>query len=336
MKRKKLSIIIPVYNVEKYVPDTLESIISKRNELLKWIEIILIDDGSTDNSGNICDLCASKYSFVKVIHQKNQGLSGARNSALGIASGEWIVFVDSDDIVRTDYVSVLLDNIKHNKEADIIIFKFRMFNSGDNIENKINKVNDYSPKNISSLSKSTAMYYLTIDEIGNFAWNKMFKKELFNDIKFPVGRRYEDIAVMYKCFQLANRIYLYNDYLYFYRQRANSILHATKIKDRVNLYRDSLRARKAQLDFFKKYKYYDALKNANQYFMVESVHYIFWVNKAHTTKDKEYMIAQEFLSSYTPKLSDGKNMYLFVNAYKKFPKLIEKCIRILGLHSKNL
>lgn len=327
MERKKLSVIIPVYNVQKYIYGTLNSLDLNKSNLDDWLEIILVDDGSTDKSGAICDKYASKYSFIKVIHQKNQGLSAARNAALDIINGEWIVFIDSDDIVRVNYLSVLLDIIDHNKETDIIMFKYKMFDDNDVFENK---VDTYSQKNISAISKSTAMYYLTTERIGNYAWNKIFKRKLFNDIRFPVGKQYEDIAVMYKCFQLASDIYLYNDYLYFYRQRVNSILHVEKNSKKVGLYRDSIRARSKQLSFFRKYNYSRAFKNASHYFVGEAVRYIFWVNKSHMPKDKEYLVAQNFINSYTPKISEGKKIYLFVKLYNIFPSSIEKLIRIIN------
>lgn len=325
--KPKLSIIVPVYNVEKYLPYCIESIISNSFNLNSWLEIILVDDGSTDKSGDICDQYALKYSFINVIHQNNQGLSAARNTALDIANGEWVAFVDSDDIVRKNYLSVLLNNIKHNKEADIIIFKYKTFDNDNSLKN-----NEaiYSSKNISVLSKSTAMYYLTTETIGNYAWNKIFKKKMFDNIKFPVGKRYEDIAVMHKYFNLANSIYLYDDYLYYYRQRVNSILHVEKNSKKVGLYRDSIRARSKQLSFFRKYNYSRAFKNASHYFVGEAVRYIFWVNKSHMPKDKEYLVAQNFINSYTPKISEGKKIYLFVKLYNIFPSSIEKLIRIIN------
>lgn len=324
MKEKKLSIIIPVYNVEKYISVALNSIISNTDTLDKWLEIILIDDGSTDNSGKICDQYALKYPFIKVIHQKNQGQSVARNAALDIARGKWITFVDSDDIVRKDYLSILLSSIQNNIEADIIIFKFKMFNDDENIENKVNNVKTYSQKNISYLSKSEAMYYITTDEIGNYMWNKIFKRKLFDDVRFPIGRRFEDIAVLYKYFQLAKKICIYNDYLYFYRQRLNSTIHIKKSKKRINLLKESIRARSEQLDFFKKYKYSNALKNASHYLLVDEAYYIIWINEYGLTKDNVYIDAKKYVQSHSPRISEGKKLYLFIKLYSIFPKLTEK------------
>lgn len=325
MKKKKLSIIIPVYNVEDYISDSINSIILNERNLDNWLEIILVDDGSTDKSGSICDQYALRYSFIKVIHQKNQGQSVARNRALDIADGEWLTFVDSDDLVRKDYLSVVLSNIQNNKSSDIIIFKYKTFSNDEDITD-IQK--DYSPNNLSTLSKSQAMYYLTTNEIGNYMWNKVFKRNLFNKVRFPVGRRYEDIAVLYKYFQLANKICLYDDILYFYRQRTNSTIHIKTPLEKVDLLRDSIRARKEQLDFLKNYEYARAYKNAKHYYMTDEVMYIVWTNKYEFPKDKMYSNAQKFVSSYTPKINEGKKFYLFIKLYNVFPKLIEKYIKV--------
>ncbi len=330
MKDKKLSIIIPVYNVEKYISDSLNSIISVKKGLDDWLEIILVDDGSIDSSGSICDQYAEKYSFIKVIHQNNQGQSVARNIALNIASGEWITFVDSDDMVRSDYLTILLNNIQNNCQADIIMFKFNMFSDKDSIQKKVNETIPYTSEKISEISKSTAMYYLMDDEIGNYMWNKIFKRRLFNDIKFPAGRRFEDIAVLYKCFQLANKIFLYDDYLYFYRQHIGSTLHIKAPLERVDLLKESIQARKDQLNFFDKHKYVSAYNKAKSNYMTDEVFYIVWINKYGLPKDKIYSEAQKFIKSYKPKINEGKKFYFFIKIYSAFPKLVEKSIKLIN------
>lgn len=330
MKNKTLSIIIPVYNVEKYISDTVDSIILNKKAIDTWLEIILVDDGSTDRSGDICDEYAVRYSFIKVIHQKNQGQAVARNVALDVACGEWITFVDSDDLVRDDYLSILLSIIKNNKMADIIMYRFEIFQDINSIRNEINKLTTYSKKKIKSISKSEAMYYITTNEIGNFMWNKIFKNKLFDDVRLPAGRKYEDIAVLYKYFQLANRISLYDDSLYFYRQRSSSTVHAQTSNEKVDLLKDSIHARNEQLSFFKKYGYTRAYKNASHYFMMDAVLYVIWVNRSHAVKDSNYLEAQKFLKSYVPKISEGKKNYLFIKLYNIFPKLVERCISVIG------
>ncbi|ATO53392.1 hypothetical protein LA20531_07060 [Lactobacillus amylovorus DSM 20531] len=328
MKEKTLSIIVPVYNVEKYIFDSIDSIISNVDDLDSWLEIILVDDGSTDNSGNICNQYASKYSFIKVIHQKNQGQSVARNNALNFANGKWITFVDSDDVVRTDYLSILLSNIKNSEDADIIMFRYKMFNNDDDIRNEVNHTGTYSENKLIALSKSDAMYYITTEEIGNYMWNKIFRRKLFQNIKFPIGRRYEDIAVLYRYFQLAQKICLYNDCLYFYRQHPNSTIHVKDPQEKINLLKESIRARSEQLDFFKERKYTRAYKNASRYFLADEAFYVIWTNQYCKTKDEMYEEAKKYVRSHTPKISDGKKVYLFVKLYTLFPKLVEKCLQV--------
>ena len=329
MKEKCISIIIPVYNAEKYLSTLLNNIISNKEKLTDLVEIILVDDGSTDKSGSICDKYAFKYSFVKVIHQKNQGQSVARNVALDIACGKWITFVDSDDIVRINYLSLLLANIKNNKEADIIIFRYRSFSDENSDQEKINRAIKYSPKKVSILSKSAAMYYITTDEIGNYMWNKIFKRRLFDGIRFPVGRRFEDIAILYKCMQLAKKIYLYNDCLYFYRERLNSTTHVNGAKENVRLLKEAIISRSEQLEFFKRNNYYRAYKNASHAYVIHQIYYIIRVNNYRLPKDEMYGNAQNFIHTYTPKIKEGIKCYLFVKLYNMFPKLVEKSLQII-------
>ena len=160
-------------------------------------------------------------------------------------------------------------------------------------------------------------------------WNKIFKKELFNNIKIPVGKRFEDLAVLYKYFQLANEIYLYDDILYFYRQRENSSIHVTNAKEKIALLRESIDVRTEQLKFFKEFNYLRAYKSANHYFMMEEVFYIVGINRYNLKKDDLYLDAQKYLRSYMPRTDDGIKFYLFIKLYNKIPKLIERCLKII-------
>ena len=169
----KVSIIIPVYNAERYISKCLNSIISQNKNLNNLIEIVLIDDGSKDKSRVICDDYSRKYNFIKTIHEKNQGQAVARNKAIEIATGDWITFVDSDDLVVEGYLDVLLSLIKNNN-AEIIIFKFKLFSEDVEFSSSIHK---YNNKKVQTISKTEAMYSITTESIGNYMWNKLFKKD---------------------------------------------------------------------------------------------------------------------------------------------------------------
>lgn len=180
---QKISIIIPVYNVEKYIKKCLDSVI---NQTYKNIEIIVIDDGSTDKSSSICDEYAKKDKRIRVIHQENKGLSGARNTGLKYITGDYITFIDSDDYVEKDYVEYLY-NLIIEDDYDISACNFVKI-----YEKNIDKKNG---DNKYILNREQA-FSMMLDIENNFtttAWAKLYKKNLFKDIKFPENEIYEDI-----------------------------------------------------------------------------------------------------------------------------------------------
>lgn len=212
-----ISIIVPVYNVEKYINRCIETIIKQD---YKNIEILLIDDGSTDESGNICDEFEKKYSNIKVIHQKNQGLSKARNVGIKMSSGKYIGFVDSDDYIERDMYDVLHKNML-KYDADISVCDYIKIAENmksckkSNINSKTIIYDEMAPK---------MKELLTEENLNNYVWNKLYKRDLFDKNMFKEGAKFEDIDIMYKLFYEANRI-VYTDYAaYNYVQRDNSIM----------------------------------------------------------------------------------------------------------------
>lgn len=206
----KFSIIIPVYNVEKYLDRCILSCI---NQTYKDFEIILINDGSKDNSGGICDKYAKKDSRIKVIHQENAGVSTARNVGLKNTSGEYIIFVDSDDFVELNMLEKLNNILDHN-EADCIIY-----NLNNIIENKF----------IYGEEVTNNMIKLIITEIVNFPWNKVYKKNIIEkyniqfDKKIEIG---EDLLFSITYISKIKKIYLLNEKLYNYVIENNNSLTA--------------------------------------------------------------------------------------------------------------
>lgn len=215
-----ISVIVPVYNVEKYLEKCVNSIIKQS---YKNLEIILVDDGSTDNSGKICDEFALKDNRIKVIHKENGGLSSARNKALEIAKGEYIGFVDSDDYISEDMYETLYKVIKGN-EADISIVSFYEEYNG-----KIIGVRDTG--NLEVLTKLEAINELLIDtKIQSYAWNKLFKRELFSELEFPTGKNFEDIATTLLLFEKASKVVLLETPKYHYLRRDDSIVGVRNTK----------------------------------------------------------------------------------------------------------
>ena len=178
----KFSVIIPVFNSEKYIYKCLESVI---NQNLKDFECIIVDDGSSDNSGSICDEISKLDERLQVIHQKNKGVSAARNAALQCAKGEYICFVDSDDWISRDMLSVL-NNIIERETPDIIIFGYSEVYH-DREENHFID---------GCLSLLRLKEKFISDQYHNYLCNKCFRKELFNKELFPVNKTYEDLYLV--------------------------------------------------------------------------------------------------------------------------------------------
>lgn len=212
----KISVIVPIYNVEKYLSRCVDSIL---NSNYKNLEIILVDDGSTDSCGHICDEYKMKDRRIKVIHKENGGLSDARNKGIDIATGDYISFVDSDDAIDNDMFDYLLKILLENK-CDISVCNYITFST---IE---------LPKSISKYSKTkvytneSALDILLNGKISHsdYAWNKLYKRDLFKNIRYPVGRKMEDIGTTYKLYYIAKKIVIGDAIKYYYYQRNNSIL----------------------------------------------------------------------------------------------------------------
>lgn len=215
-KNELISIIVPVYNVEKYIDKCINSILL---QTYQHIEIILVDDGSIDNSGVICDNYQKKDCRIKVIHKKNGGLSDARNVGIEFSKGKYITFIDSDDYIEKNYIEFLYKILKTN-EAEISICDFKYISEYERLMNKISN----SKKEI-IYSKKEALKELCTDKtFPNSAWGKLYLKNLFEDIRYPKGRIFEDIPTTYKLFSKCNKI-VYGDwalYNYLYREKAIS------------------------------------------------------------------------------------------------------------------
>ncbi|MDE6707462.1 MAG: glycosyltransferase family 2 protein [Oscillospiraceae bacterium] len=210
-----VSLIIPVYNVEAYIEDCLESVLlSTYNN----IEIILVDDGSTDNSGNICDQYKDKDSRIKVIHKNNGGLSDARNVGLQYALGEYISYVDSDDVVAPKYIEHMVE-LALKYQADIVQVSY----TKEKDELTMNPCNS----NVKVFTKAKAMKnLLMMKDIKEASCVKLYKKELANHIHFPVGRLYEDVLTAYQFVYYSNKVVCDTcSKLYYYRINEAGIMH---------------------------------------------------------------------------------------------------------------
>ena len=211
-----ISVIVPVYNVERYIRQCVESILE---QTYADLEIILVDDGSTDGSGSICDEYKLKDDRVVVIHKCNGGLSDARNAGLDIARGEYIGFVDSDDYIEPDMYEVLYKNCERYA-ADLAAARFVKFNTqGEDRKNFTENIEVFSREEMLRLFIVGDRRY----EITMSVWDRLYKRELISDLRFPVGKCYEDIVFSTKVIE-KSKINVYIDRaLYHYRLREDSI-----------------------------------------------------------------------------------------------------------------
>lgn len=208
---KKISVIVPVYNVEEYIERCVDSII---NQTYKNLEIILIDDGSTDKSGNICDAYLAKDSRIKVVHKKNGGLSSARNAGLDIAMGDYIGFVDSDDYIELTMYEKLSE---HVDESDIVCcgvyYAFLHKKSIFSCPNTIEKIS----------AKDMFLKVFKGKECTVAVCNKLFSKDIFSDKRFKEGIIHEDVEIIFDLIIKSGSVFLVDIPLYNYFHRDNSI-----------------------------------------------------------------------------------------------------------------
>ncbi|MCI2255194.1 glycosyltransferase [Domibacillus sp. PGB-M46] len=210
----KISIIVPIYNVEQYLKKCVDSILA---QTFQDYEIILVNDGSTDACGEICDDYINKDSRIRVIHKKNGGLADARNTGINAANGDYLGFVDSDDWLEPTMYETLY-NVCFSENADISTCLIETQRKNKNQKTKVNK------KEIKVFTSFEAISSLYEGKLSGFsACNKLYKKSLFENVEFPKGRVYEDAAIMYKLFSYASKIAFVNLPLYKYNYRDHSI-----------------------------------------------------------------------------------------------------------------
>lgn len=207
-----VSIIVPVYNVERYLVECVQSILSQTYDK---IEILLVDDGSTDKSGEICDALGKSNNKIRVFHKRNGGLSDARNTGIQYAKGTYISFVDSDDYIWSKYVEVLLSAMIES-DADIV--------QGAYVEDHTS-FGKNTDKCVSYTEKEAFRDYLLFGKVSVSACAKLYKKTLFENIRFPVGRINEDNLTIYKLLYKSERVVIVPYNIYYYRVNEGTIMH---------------------------------------------------------------------------------------------------------------
>ena len=314
-----ISVVIPVFNVERYLQECVESV---RCQSYGNLEVILVDDGSTDRSGIICDEYSVKDKRIKVIHKQNGGLSEARNTGINAAEGEYLIFIDSDDYIAPQMIQELYSCIVSDR-ADISICGYMTVTEEDEALTKCDVTRD-------TLTEYQAQEMLNNDGVLGapfvVAWNKLYKKHLFSKIRFPVEKIHEDVFIMHKLFSLCDVISTIDGTYYFYRQRNGSITkreYSSKNLDGVEAY-------------YQRYCYYrnqggeyrNLLKKAGQRFAVE--YYYAKVNFKPQTREEKGQVkkidkmASEICFDLLPQWSLGMKMKLLL------PKLLFLISQISG------
>ncbi|MFV0146744.1 glycosyltransferase [Empedobacter falsenii] len=246
-----ISVIVPIYKVEEYLQTCIDSIIKQTYPNL---EIILVDDGSPDRCGDICDEYAKNDDRIVVIHKPNGGLSDARNAGLDICKGDYIAFVDSDDVISEKFIEVLYQNIGN---ADLAFCDLFYFDDGEIFTDQV--------KNDTPSVKLLDGQYL-LGHINTFtdkgplvvvAWNKLYRKFIWQNLRYPIGRIHEDEFVIHYILDICNKVSFIDLPLYFYRQRENSIMVTSSLKSCL----DAIDAFKEREYFFKKKKMFDEAKS---------------------------------------------------------------------------
>ncbi len=252
MEKEKISIVIPAYNVEKYIEHCLESVI---HQTYKNLQIILVDDGATDKTSEICDRYAKIDNRIEVIHKPNGGLADARNKGLERVNGEYIAFLDSDDYIYPTFYEELYDLLK-KYEADIAECDFLRIDIDNkekseqliSEENAKRKIEEEVTNNIEALK---LLYGIKLEPYVKkvVVWNKLYKREIYEKIRFPLGKLHEDEYTTYKALFNANKIISTNRVLHGYMQTKNSIMRQEIKQKRID---DTLDAYVQVVEFFKK------------------------------------------------------------------------------------
>ena len=266
-----ISVIVPIYNSEKYLKRCISSIV---NQTYNNLEIILVDDGSTDKSASICDEYANKDLRVIVIHKENGGLSSARNAGLKAASGELIGFVDSDDYIEETMYEKLKENMdKYGSDISVCQF-YKSFRYMDDLVDGLDKEEVYDGKDkFDNLENDN--YFMTV-----VAWNKLYKKKIFSRIKYPEGRLFEDSYIICSLLAKANKVSYLNEPLYYCTIR-NSGTYKT-FNDK---YYERIESCDKFIDYFKKHKYNDLKAKEDYRKIMESLNYSYKI-KAKNLDDE--------------------------------------------------
>ena len=295
-----VSIIVPVYNVEKYLRECLDSIL---NQTFKDFELILIDDGSKDKSGEICDEYAKIYNNITVVHQKNQGQAAARNNGVKISEADWIMFVGSDDVIHPDLLQFLYKAAKESNSGMAVTERFKsetildVFFRQYTFEYAVKKT---IPEKLEEFYDSKQFFYWA-------PFPSIIKKNVAQSVPFPEGRIYEDNAVGCQLLYYANSLAVVPYCMYFYRENPSGTMNQPLNEKKL----DYLWALEEQIKFYEELHYEKMCKKITSELLGST---LFYYNQCEKENNKELGVIVK------------KKLARFLSQYKKYIKDTDKSI----------
>lgn len=318
-----VTVIVPVYNVEQYLDKCISSILQQS---YKNLEIIVVDDGSTDGSSEICDIWSAKEKNIHVIHKENGGLSDARNAGLAVANGEYISFIDSDDWVQPKFIETLMRALKETKAS---IAECGVLYVDE--QNHILRERNCKPKEVVKGRIEALRALVKEEEVYQTVWNKLYKREVLEGILFEKGKYNEDDFWTYQVFDRAEKVVVISDKLYCYLQRKSSIMGVGYQLKRL----DGLEARFKRMEYLQKY---EQLANFTKVHIFYDCMFHFqaalkWLEEPEQTIVTDYILRNiKKISDFTYKDTNVPFKYhIWFAMFRRFPFAVSKFRNWLGI-----
>lgn len=308
-----VSVIIPIYNIEDYLSACLDSVI---NQTYKNLEIIAVDDGSTDDSAKIAAAYADRDKRIKVLVKTNGGLSDARNYGYAHSTGDYIAFIDGDDYVSKYYIETLLKAVLENN-SDISTCKYKITHTTNDYS--LEKTPDSKTVTLNTAEALKCLFYQR--DVTTSAWGKLYKRELFRGIQYPKDKKYEDLATTYKVFAKAGTITICQATLLYYMQRETSIMRQGFKPERL----DGLKFADEAIKFVKE-NYPELEKAAINRTFVEAINIFEEISKPRLFK-VEYNVAWNAIKQYRGIVKKDKESKKNIRAYARVSYLGKQALR---------
>lgn len=312
-----ISVVIPMYNAEKYVEKCLNSLLE---QTYKDLEIIIVNDGSKDNSQTICERFAEQDKRITLINTENRGAGSARNTGIEVAKGEYISFIDSDDYVCPDYYERLLHMLER-AGADIAIGKYQRISEHDEMK----FINSGEVKECTNLEELLVLYGEDEDRYINavLVTNKLFKRELFEgNVRFPIGRLIDDEFIIYKLIYKSKKIVYTDDVMYAYVQSDSSVMRTNFKEQRVH---DTIDVYDEVYNFFKE----NGTEELNKKILIRYLSYCVELAQKTSTstvidnKEKIYQLLKEKFNQKTDEAKEKIGLERYQDFYEEFYKVID-------------